>query len=305
MKRQSGSVWSVSALDKKRRIALQSFFSLIQNADLRAFFTGGISKAASKHVCVPGLNCYSCPGALGACPLGSLQNSLTASRFRFPWYVPGLLLFFGALLGRAVCGFLCPMGWIQDLIGWIPLRKKRTFRGDRALRKLKYLILVFLVIVLPLTVKLTPFFCKYLCPSGTIAGILLAFRDSAVGALLGNRFVWKVCVLAMILLASAVILRPFCRYLCPLGAFYGLLNRAAVLTIGHDPALCTGCGECLASCPMALDPTKETGSAECIRCGQCISDCPENALGWELNGKKLRRKGHSGKRRNTIEETDQ
>ena len=101
-------------------MGIQSVAALIQNANFKGFFTGKIYTGAGKNVCVPGLNCYSCPGAVGACPLGSLQNYLSGMKFRFPYYVLGLLLFFGALLGRAVCGFLCPFGFLQDLLYLIP-----------------------------------------------------------------------------------------------------------------------------------------------------------------------------------------
>ena len=71
---------------------------------------GNIYKGDLKGMCVPGLNCYSCPGAIGACPLGSLQSALLNSKFKTPYYILGLLIIFGALLGRVVCGFLCPFG---------------------------------------------------------------------------------------------------------------------------------------------------------------------------------------------------
>ena len=99
--------------------------------------------------CVPGLNCYSCPGATGACPIGSLQAVIGSWNFKMAYYVVGFLIFVGALLGRLVCGFLCPFGLIQDLLNKIPFPKKmRTFRGDKLLRKLKYVILMVFVILL-------------------------------------------------------------------------------------------------------------------------------------------------------------
>ena len=119
---------------------MQSAAALIQNANFKGFFTGKIYAGAAKSVCVPGLNCYSCPGAVGACPIGSLQNSLSAYSFKFPYYVVGLLVFFGAVLGRIVCGFLCPFGFLQDLIDKLPFPKKiGTFKYDKALRKIKYM----------------------------------------------------------------------------------------------------------------------------------------------------------------------
>ena len=267
-------------VDRKRH-GIQAVCTLLQNANIKGFFTGQIYKGPVKNVCVPGLNCYSCPGAVGACPIGSLQHSLSARRFRIPYYVVGLLIFFGALLGRAVCGFICPMGFLQDLLNKIPFPKKiRTFKGDRILRKLKYAVLIMMCIVLPLFVKLTPFFCKYICPSGTIAGILLAFSNTELFSLMGSRFVWKVCVLSCIVLLSVLIYRPFCKYLCPLGAIYAPMNKISVLQLEVDSAKCLKCGACYRACGMNVDPVRTPDHTECIRCGRCIASCPAGAISY-------------------------
>lgn len=266
-------------MDNKKRIAIQSIATLIQNANFSGFFTGKISRAATKNICVPGLNCYSCPGAIGACPLGSLQNSLSAYKFKFPYYVLGLLLFFGALMGRLVCGFLCPFGFLQDLLHKIPFFKKvKAFKGDKILRYFKYVILIFLVIVLPICVKLTPFFCKYICPSGTLAGILLSLSNTRLYRLFGSLFAWKICVLSIIILIGIIIFRPFCKYLCPLGAIYGLCNKISVYRMECDTSSCTNCGKCAKACEMCVDPSKTPNSIECIRCGKCVDACNEDAL---------------------------
>lgn len=273
-------------MDNRKRTGIQAASALIQNANIKGFFTGKIYQGAGKNVCVPGLNCYSCPGALGACPIGSLQNGLSSSSFRFPYYVCGLLIFFGALLGRAVCGFLCPFGFLQDLLDRINITVKHPeIRWDKPLRKLKYIVLAVMVVGLPLVIKLTPFFCKYLCPQGTVAGILLALADSNIGSLLGGRFYFKLVILIAILAASLVISRPFCRYLCPLGAFYGLFNRWSIVRISMDDGKCTGCGSCISICPMGIDPSKDTASAECIRCGKCVSSCTAGSMSWQYPGK--------------------
>ena len=263
----------------KRRLAIQGVAALLQNAHFKGFFTGKIYDGAGKNVCVPGLNCYSCPGAVGSCPIGSLQNFLTGMRLRVPYYVVGLLLFFGALLGRVICGFLCPFGLLQELLHLIPVPKKlRTFKGDRILRYLKYVILVVFVIVLPIAVKLTPFFCKYICPSGTVSGILLALSDRAVASKLGRIFTWKLSLLVLCVLGSTVIFRPFCKYICPLGAIYGCFNKFALVRMECDHAKCISCGKCKAACKMCVDPVETPNSAECIRCGDCIKACPVMAL---------------------------
>ena len=261
----------------KKRMGIQAAAALLQNANFKGFFTGRISENAAKGVCVPGLNCYSCPGAVGACPMGSLQSFLGARPFRLPYYVVGLLIFFGALLGRAVCGFLCPMGWLQELLDLVPTRKRNRFRLDRPLRKLKYLVLAA-ALILPLFVARTPFFCKYVCPSGTTAALFLAAADKTVRGLLGSLFSWKLAVLIALVLLSLFIFRPFCKYLCPLGAVYGCFNRFALYQGSVDGNACVNCGKCAAVCRMGVDPVKNINSAECIRCGDCVKTCPAKAI---------------------------
>lgn len=263
------------------RTCIQIIVALILNANFKGFFTGEIYKGKTKNFCVAGLNCYSCPGAVGSCPIGALQNSLSAYKFKLPYYVMGLLIFFGVMLGRIVCAFLCPFGLLQDLLYMIPFFKKiRTFKGDRVLRWLKYVVLVVMVIVLPIMIKLTPVFCKYLCPSGTVSGILLVLSNSTLVSQLGKIFTWKVIVLAVIVVTSIIISRPFCKYLCPLGGIYGLFNRVAVLQMKVDEHKCTDCGLCRKSCIMDINPPEDIKSVECIRCGNCARECPSKAIGY-------------------------
>lgn len=263
-----------------RRICIQSVALVLHNPILGNFFSGKLYQGSVKTVCVPGLNCYSCPGAVGACPVGALQNALSKHKPSVPLYVLGFLLLFGALLGRWICGFLCPFGFVQDLLYRIPFfRKVRSFRGDRWLRFLKYLVLVGLVVLLPLLYTNVPYFCKYLCPAGTLFGAVpLLSVDQLLSDQIGPLFWWKLIVLVVLLLLSLLIARPFCRYLCPLGAIYGLLNPVSLVSLSYDAEACVHCNKCSSVCPMALDPTKEPHSLECIRCGRCKNACPVNAL---------------------------
>ncbi len=96
--------------------------ALLTNIHLPNFLSGRLYQGNGKRVCVPGLNCYSCPGAAGACPIGAFQAVVGSSGFRFCYYITGLLILLGVLLGRFICGFLCPFGWLQELLHHIPPR---------------------------------------------------------------------------------------------------------------------------------------------------------------------------------------
>ena len=127
---------------------IQAAATLITNIHLPNFAKGSIYQGAGKTVCVPGLNCYSCPAASGACPIGSFQSVVGSSKFNFSYYVTGTLILLGVLLGRFVCGFLCPFGWLQELLHKIPGKKLSTKRL-KALTYIKYVVLLFAVVLLP------------------------------------------------------------------------------------------------------------------------------------------------------------
>ena len=261
------------------RLTIQIVTTVILNGYAAGFAGGKLYAGDLKKVCVPVLNCYSCPGAVGSCPVGALQT-LLGSHGRFPFYVLGTLMLFGILLGRAVCGFFCPFGLVQDLLGKIPVKKLRVpKRIDRPARYVKYIVLVLLVLIPVLSKVGEPVFCKYLCPAGTLeAGIPLMIADPALRVLRGVLFHWKIALLAIILVSVVFIPRCFCRYLCPLGAFYSLFNRFSIFEMTVEKNRCVECHTCDSVCPMALDVTKEIHSAECICCGRCKASCPEQAI---------------------------
>ncbi|HIS85936.1 MAG TPA: redoxin domain-containing protein [Candidatus Faecivicinus avistercoris] len=279
----NGKKWLLAHLPTRRRL-IQLYAALLYNAHLRGFVEGKIYTGGTKFLCVPGLNCYSCPGAVGACPLGSLQNALASSRSRAPFYALGMLMLFGLVLGRVVCGFLCPFGLIQEWIHKLPVPKLRKGRVTRALSYVKYVLLALLVVLIPLYYAAQrfplPAFCKYICPAGTLEGAvtLLAHPENeGLFSMLGELFTGKFAILAAVLAACAFVYRAFCRFFCPLGAIYGFFCRIALLGVKVDPDLCTNCGLCVRKCPMDV---RRVGDHECIHCGACIGECPTKAIRW-------------------------
>ncbi len=262
---------------------IQAGAVLFTNLHLPNFIKGGIYQGKGKNVCVPGLNCYSCPAASGACPIGAFQAVAGSSKFRFSYYISGFLILLGVVLGRLICGFLCPFGWFQELLHRIPTRKLST-KKLRPLTYLKYVILLVMVVLLPAFAVNDvgmgdPFFCKYLCPQGVLEGAIpLALVNSGIRAALGKLFNWKLCILLAVTALSILFYRPFCKWLCPLGAFYALFNKVSLLQMKVDANACISCGKCARACGMDVDVTKTPDHAECIRCGKCVLACPTGAV---------------------------
>ena len=281
-------------MDKKKLDPLARFRGFIQagatlltNIHLPNFAKGTLYQGSGKYVCVPGLNCYSCPGAAGACPVGAFQAVIGSSKFRFSYYITGILILFGVLLGRFICGFLCPFGWFQELLHKIPSPKLST-KKLKPLRYLKYAVLLVMVVLLPLLAVNElgmgdPFFCKYLCPQGVLEGAIpLSLTNAGIRASLGKLFTWKACILLAVIMGSVVFYRPFCKWLCPLGAFYALLNNVSLFQMRVDTHKCVSCGACAKACKMDVDITKTPNHAECIRCGMCMKACPTDAIQYKF-----------------------
>ena len=267
-----------------RRNVIQAVYTAATNGYAVGFVKGRIYRGPLKRICVPGLNCYSCPGALGACPIGALQAVIGSRQYQFSLFIAGFFMMVGAVCGRFVCGYLCPFGLVQDLLHKIPLRRKvRHFPADRALRHVKYGVLGVFVILLPMTLTTfgigKPWFCQYICPSGTLfAGIPLAITNEAIRAGLGGMFAWKTFVLIALAYLAVIIYRPFCKYLCPLGAVYAVFNKAAFVRMECDEEACSRCGACAKACGMGCKPFSDPNDMECVRCGDCVRACGRGAL---------------------------
>lgn len=283
--------WIQNHLPTRRRL-IQIYAALLYNANLKGYISGEIFTGNTKAVCVPGLNCYSCPGAVGACPLGALQNALAASGNRAPYYMLGIILLLGLTLGRTICGYLCPVGLIQELLHKLPTPKLKKSRVTRVLSYLKYVILAVFVVIIPLWYVSqhypVPAFCKYICPAGTFEGaigLLANPANSAKFSMLNILFTRKFVIMVLIFGASVFIYRVFCRFLCPLGAIYGLFAKVNLVGVKVEQPKCTHCGLCVSHCQMDI---RHVGDHECIHCGICVDVCPTAAISFKAGHITLR-----------------
>ena len=268
-----------------KKNAIQAVATLVTNANLKGFFDGKIYKGNTKVACVPGLNCYSCPGAIGSCPIGSLQAVIGSKKFSISYYVIGIIILIGALFGRLVCGLLCPFGFVQDLLYKIPTPKfKIPAKLDRVLRYMKYLILLTFVILLPMFLvdafgNGAPYFCKLICPAGTLGGALpLLAKNEGLRSTIGFLFFWKLSILIVVVALSIFTYRPFCKYVCPLGALYSFFNKVGFYKMEFVSDKCVNCGLCERACKMDISVRANPNSLECIRCGACTAACRHGAL---------------------------
>ena len=273
------------------------------NSHLVNFKDGSIYQGKWKQFCNPGLNCYSCPAAGFACPIGALQSVNGSMKFNFSFYVVGFLLAVGVLLGRFVCGWLCPFGLLQEILHKIPTPKLKLWKG---FLYLKYVILVVFVLLLPIVATDymgmgKPAFCQYICPAGTLeGGIPLLSIHPELRQTIGSLFFLKLGILIVTVVGCILIYRFFCRTLCPLGLIYGLMNKISFYHLEVDSHQCINCGKCSKICKMEVDPVKTPDSVECIRCGECVEACPKNAISMGI-GAGRKNRANCTKYRNTEE----
>ncbi len=277
-------IGKLKTLKPSKRKLIQLYLALLFNANLKGFISGSIYGGKSKIMCAPGINCYSCPGAIGACPLGSMQGSYSNNHTTI-FYVFGIIFLYAILFGRMICGWACPFGLIGELLYKIKSPKLKKSPVTRVLSYLKYVVLVLFVGIGPIMYALRgspmPGFCKYICPVGTIEGGL-GLLSNAVNesylSMLGPLFTWKFILMISIVVGSIFIFRLFCRFICPLGGLYGLFNKFSMFGVKVEESKCTHCNLCISHCKVDI---KHVGDQECISCGECIDVCPTKAIHWK------------------------
>ena len=225
---------------------------------------------------------YVAPSIHAICPYGGLEStlSLLAVGTFLKKIVIGTYVLFGAtvllalVLRRSFCGQICAFGGLQEFFGKLgkKLFKRRPVvpqKLDRVLRSLKYVVLAVTVAMAWITGELwiTPY-----DPFNAL-GHLADFNALTTTYLVGF------LVLVLSLLGSVVYDRFFCKYLCPAGAFYGLIGKVSPYAVTVHAESCIRCGKCNKACPMNVEVMNakhgRVTSLECINCNECVNVCPQ------------------------------
>jgi len=225
------------------------------------------------------------------CPFGGLESAWAFLRYqgflkRIGW--SSFILLFASVgtalvFRRSFCGNICPLGFLQEIFGKIGGKIFRFRLSlppglDRVFRYLKYGVLV---LFLGLSWKTLSLAIRPYDP-------WLAYHHLGAEELLSSYLIGTI-ILGLSLLVGMFIDRPFCRYLCPMGAFLVLPSRLGITRIKRNVSTCIDCSLCTKACPMGIDvaETVTVKSAECISCSECVNICPvENTLEYRIPGGK-------------------
>ena len=246
------------------------------------------AKYINSEFCVPGLNCRYCPASVAGCPLNFMQRLFADGLANLPVRILCWLLLLALAFGRLICGWLCPFGLLQDLLDKIPVPKIQKNEWTRKISYLKYVFLAVFIVAVPLGYQFAGrrfvAFCQWVCPNMPFSNFLMTLSTGG-GIRSYMVFNYRFAVLATIIVLSVFLFRPFCRFICPLGAFYGFFNKIALLSVKVDESKCVHCNACLRTCKMDI---RKVGDCECISCGDCKAACKFGAIryGWELKTEK-------------------
>ena len=228
---------------------------------------------------IPGcvFHCYSCPLSSFACPVGVAANyaALLPVAFEVPYLLLGILLAVGATTGSLVCGWSCPFGFLQDLLGKVPTPKVALPLWTGYTR---YAVLVGLVIALPMILGFKGIhfeeqavsICR-LCPAGALeAGLPHSTQSYMAGE--GWPMSWYKSVILVVFVGSALFVhRPWCRIFCPLGGVLALFNRFSLFHLRFNPKECSECNLCRSRCPVGVHVDQKVNVSGCVRCLECTT----------------------------------
>jgi len=223
-------------------------------------------------MCSPVFHCYACPLATFACPIGVIAQF--SALHVFPFVAIGLLVAVGAVFGTLICGWVCPFGFLQDLVAKVPTPK---FDLPKVAGHFRYVMLIGTVLAVPYFFgEGHPLFVCRICPAGALEA---AVPNVVSQAIAGEQVVWpnaaKLIILGLFLLAIFFMRRPWCRLLCPLGAIFSLFNRVSAFFLRFDANECTQCERCHELCKYGIEPEKTPNDLSCIRCLECTKCSPQ------------------------------
>ncbi len=255
---------------------------------------------ATESFCLPVMNCEACAIAWLGCPIGMLGRSLVQPAF--PFLVVGSMVVIGLFMGRLLCGWVCPLGLLQDLLYKIPVPRLNLPRWTAGI---KYGVLLLTAIAIPLWYGLAPiawldpallagggepphagnplFFCNF-CPTGTLQVMIPAmFQEGQIYINLSRGI--RLAVVVLVLVLAVVSQRSFCKVVCPIGALIALGNKFTLFRVRIAPDACIRCRKCDLACPMDVDvmasqdkPRPVNRDTECIGCLNCEQVCPMGGI---------------------------
>ena len=255
---------------QKKRIIFQIIFLFITNA---AFIFGVTGLIYSYFYC------WESPQATMSCPIGILEHAVLEGSIFLAIYLIGTIAIVGTIFGRATCGWACPIGFLQDLVGRMKItREIKRSSADMKARYAKYAILVAI-----------PFAVYYfatmaytdICPIGGLTATLpiLIFHYGQYTPT--EFFLPKMILLALTIFLIVNVKRGWCKYLCPVGAMLAPFNKISILQLKFDENKCLKCYNCARICPMGINLPYDLKNMECVRCGLCIDECPTKALSFK------------------------
>ena len=225
-------------------------------------------------MCSPVFHCYACPLSTFACPIGVIAQF--SALHIFPFVAVGLLIGLGALFGSLLCGWACPFGFLQDLVGKVPTPK---FDLPKWAGYSRYAVLIGTVLAVPYFFgeEHALFVCR-VCPAGALES---AVPNMVGQAIAGEEIIWpnalKLIIFGAFLIAVFFVKRPWCKLLCPLGAIFSLFNRVSAFFLRFDADECTDCRHCHKLCEYGIEPDKSPNDSRCVRCLECTR-CGPDAL---------------------------